>query len=339
MRYSLLNLFRFFAAIIVVLFHFAYCIPPFDEGILNRLIGNGHFAVTFFFVLSGFVMVLSNQKTNLKLYTEKIRFWKKRAIRLLPLYYLAILMYVIFTLGVKNPIDWKEMLLNIIGVHAWDLNPQPLINPPSWSLSAEFFFYLLTPPLLLFSQSRSIKKNIFIAILVWLITVIAFVFFMQYHQRDLPFNFFPLLHLSTFFIGITTGNIWIAIGHNISYNKQYFLLFLIMCLTLFCVFNTGFFHKKHIALFAPIFAVIIFITVLFEKDNQVKFPNQFFDFLGDLSYPIYILHWPFLTYFNYFFQDANTLTWLLKYLCGLVAFSILLHFTTERFFKKFYKTI
>ena len=339
MRYSLLNLFRFFAAITVVMFHFAYSIPPFDEGLLNRLIGNGHFAVTFFFVLSGFVMVLSNQKSNLKLYSEKIRFWKKRAIRLLPLYYLAIIMYVLFTLGVNKPIDWKEMLLNVIGVHAWDLNPHPEINPPSWSLSAEFFFYLLTPTLLLFSKSISIKKNIFIAVIVWLITVISFVFFMQYHQRDLPFNFFPLWHLSTFFIGITTAHIWIALNDEISYNKHYFLLFFIMCLTLFCTFNTGFFHKKHIALFAPIFAIIIFIAVLFEKDNKVKLPNQFFDFLGDLSYPIYILHWPFLIYFNYFFQDVNTMVWLVKYLCGLVAFSILLNFTIERFFKKLYKTI
>lgn len=339
MRYSLLNLFRFFAAITVVMFHFAYSIPPFDEGLLNRLIGNGHFAVTFFFVLSGFVMVLSNQKSNLKLYSEKIRFWKKRAIRLLPLYYLAIIMYVLFTLGVNKPIDWKEMLLNVIGVHAWDLNPHPEINPPSWSLSAEFFFYLLTPTLLLFSKSISIKKNIFIAVIVWLITVISFVFFMQYHQRDLPFNFFPLWHLSTFFIGITTAHIWIALNDKISYNKHYFLLFFIMCLTLFCTFNTGFFHKKHIALFAPIFAIIIFIAVLFEKDNKVKLPNQFFDFLGDLSYPIYILHWPFLIYFNYFFQDVNTMVWLVKYLCGLVAFSILLNFTIERFFKKLYKTI
>lgn len=339
MRYSLLNLFRFFAAITVVMFHFAYSIPPFDEGLLNRLIGNGHFAVTFFFVLSGFVMVLSNQKSNLKLYSEKIRFWKKRAIRLLPLYYLAIIMYVLFALGVNKPIDWKEMLLNVIGVHAWDLNPHPEINPPSWSLSAEFFFYLLTPTLLLFSKSISIKKNIFIAVIVWLITVISFVFFMQYHQRDLPFNFFPLWHLSTFFIGITTAHIWIALNDKISYNKHYFLLFFIMCLTLFCTFNTGFFHKKHIALFAPIFAIIIFIAVLFEKDNKVKLPNQFFDFLGDLSYPIYILHWPFLIYFNYFFQDVNTMVWLVKYLCGLVAFSILLNFTIERFFKKLYKTI
>ncbi len=339
MRYSLLNLFRFFAAITVVMFHFAYSIPPFDEGLLNRLIGNGHFAVTFFFVLSGFVMVLSNQKSNLKLYSEKIRFWKKRAIRLLPLYYLAIIMYVLFALGVNKPIDWKEMLLNVIGVHAWDLNPHPEINPPSWSLSAEFFFYLLTPTLLLFSKSISIKKNIFIAVIVWLITVISFVFFMQYHQRDLPFNFFPLWHLSTFFIGITTAHIWIALKDKISYNKHYFLLFFIMCLTLFCTFNTGFFHKKHIALFAPIFAIIIFIAVLFEKDNKVKLPNQFFDFLGDLSYPIYILHWPFLIYFNYFFQDVNTMVWLVKYLCGLVAFSILLNFTIERFFKKLYKTI
>ena len=339
MRYSLLNLFRFFAAITVVMFHFAYSIPPFDEGLLNRLIGNGHFAVTFFFVLSGFVMVLSNQKSNLNLYSGKVRFWKKRAIRLLPLYYLGIIMYVIFTLGVNKPIDWKEMLLNVIGVHAWDLNPHPEINPPSWSLSAEFFFYLLTPTLLLFSKSISIKKNIFIAVIVWLITVISFVFFMQYHQRDLPFNFFPLWHLSTFFIGITTAHIWIALNDKISYNKHYFLLFFIMCLTLFCTFNTGFFHKKHIALFAPIFAIIIFIAVLFEKDNKVKLPNQFFDFLGDLSYPIYILHWPFLIYFNYFFQDVNTMVWLVKYLCGLVAFSILLNFTIERFFKKLYKTI
>ena len=77
MQYSLLNLLRFFAAFLVVFHHFAYSTPPFDKGILNNIVGNGHFAVTFFFVLSGFVMALSNDKVNFGDAKQKKGFGKR----------------------------------------------------------------------------------------------------------------------------------------------------------------------------------------------------------------------------------------------------------------------
>lgn len=340
MQYSLLNLFRFLAAYLVVLHHFAYRIPPFDEGFLNNFIGNGHFAVTFFFVLSGFVMVISNQKTTFINSSEKIRFWKKRAIRLLPLYYFAILLFILFQLGVNWPIKKLELILNLFGLQAWSLNAYAELNPPAWSLSVEFLFYFLTPFILLYLSKIKLRSSVILTGIIWFVTIVVFVMLMlSYGDEKLNFNFFPLIHISTFLIGIITGKIWLKDRDQIKFNNNHRVLLLVIVATLVCTFNTTYFHGKHIALFAPMFAILIYLFTLFERSVNIKLPSKTFNFLGDLSYPIYILHWPFIKYFHYYIGDGNNMEWLLKYSVGLIFFCVIVNLTIDRYFKKWYKRI
>ncbi|WP_159942547.1 acyltransferase family protein [Nocardiopsis sp. FR6] len=109
-------------------------------------------AVSFFFVLSGFVLTWSARPGE-----APGVFWRRRFFRIVPSHaaaWLAMLILLAATTmssapgfvpeGVPSPVP---ALANLLLVHTWIVDPSFLysMNPPSWSLSVELFFYFLFP--------------------------------------------------------------------------------------------------------------------------------------------------------------------------------------------------
>ena len=99
----------------------------------NRLMG-------FFFTLSGFVImhVYAGRVTTISEYGDYL---KKRLARMYPLHIATFLMAPFFV-GLYFP---DSILPNVLLIHAWDATKHLSFNYPSWSVSAEFFVYLLFP--------------------------------------------------------------------------------------------------------------------------------------------------------------------------------------------------
>ena len=151
-RIYTLDTFRFFAASFVVLRHYN---SDFRLGLENWIerIGNLDLFVDFFFILSGFVISLT--------YFEKINCWSdyrkfigKRLARIYPLHFVTLffvagLAIIAGLTGnvINNPevYQWKAFVPNLLLVHAWGTLKNSSFNVPSWSLSAEWFVYLLFP--------------------------------------------------------------------------------------------------------------------------------------------------------------------------------------------------
>ena len=66
---------------------------------------------------------------------------KKRLARMYPLHIATFLMAPFFA-GLYFP---DSILPNVLLIHAWDVTKHLSLNYPSWSVSAEFFVYLLFP--------------------------------------------------------------------------------------------------------------------------------------------------------------------------------------------------
>jgi peptidoglycan/LPS O-acetylase OafA/YrhL len=101
--------------------------------------------VSFFFVLSGFILTYSYPR--LESWAEVRRFWIFRIARVWPAHAVtAVAVIIIFSL----PIDFK-IIANLTMIQAW-VPSSPWYfsyNPVSWSISTEFFFYLLFPLLIM----------------------------------------------------------------------------------------------------------------------------------------------------------------------------------------------
>ncbi|QMU68420.1 acyltransferase [Streptacidiphilus sp. P02-A3a] len=138
---------RFWAALLVVFYHLSREYHPLP--LLSPLVWYGRDGVTFFFVLSGFVLAWSGGDRV----PARVLYWRRFA-RIWPLHLLAtgLALAVTALLGAALPVTaalWSLPLLQ-----AWSPAEVYGGNPAAWSLSAEAWFYLLTPALLRFLRRR-----------------------------------------------------------------------------------------------------------------------------------------------------------------------------------------
>ncbi|WP_406011028.1 acyltransferase [Streptomyces sp. NBC_00637] len=136
---------RFFAAFLVFLFHLslldAYSTSGQGHGPFASALKNGGWAgVTFFFILSGFVLAWSARDND----TTRA-FWGRRLAKVYPnhvvTFFFALAMYAYASA------TWGRGVPNFLLLQAWIPKADVFfsVNNPSWSLSCELLFYLLFP--------------------------------------------------------------------------------------------------------------------------------------------------------------------------------------------------
>lgn len=99
MRIDQLTFTRFIAAILMAIFHFEKESPLFNNSYLDFIIRKANIGVSYFFVLSGFVMIIaySNQK---KIYWKT--YLKNRFARIYPIYFSSLLLVLFGQFFIKK---------------------------------------------------------------------------------------------------------------------------------------------------------------------------------------------------------------------------------------------
>ncbi|MBS1703181.1 MAG: acyltransferase, partial [Armatimonadetes bacterium] len=82
---------RFFAAFIVVCYHYNDELKPYLPQILKNVVDHGYVGVSFFFLLSGFILAANYYDRLLTKKVSKKDFWWARFSRIYPVYILSIL--------------------------------------------------------------------------------------------------------------------------------------------------------------------------------------------------------------------------------------------------------
>jgi peptidoglycan/LPS O-acetylase OafA/YrhL len=141
---------RGFAALLIVLHH-AYLQVRDERGgylyagtPLHLLFVNLDAAVTWFFVLSGFLMFLPFARAALAQRSPipVRRFLIRRALRILPVYYVAILLFWSWQFF-RRGASWRDLAQHLTFTHVFDRTNFYGIVDPAWSLGIEGLFYLL----------------------------------------------------------------------------------------------------------------------------------------------------------------------------------------------------
>lgn len=151
---------RFPAALLVFVFHSALPYPEVrflqsDASANNYYRGvaqTGGLGVTFFFVLSGFVLTWSARSSD----TARA-FWRRRYVKIVPNYVVAWALAMVLIAGTTTA-AWRAAL-NLFMLQVWipDFPTNFSVNPPGWSLAAEAVFYLAFP--LLYLGARRIAPG------------------------------------------------------------------------------------------------------------------------------------------------------------------------------------
>ncbi|MEU1408774.1 acyltransferase [Streptomyces sp. NPDC005728] len=108
--------------------------------------GAGASGVSFFFVLSGFVLTWSARPRD-----SALAFWRRRIARIYPVHLvtLAVALVMAYTLAHQARPTPKQALANVLLLHSWWQPWWQTLNPVSWSLACEAFFYAAFPLLIL----------------------------------------------------------------------------------------------------------------------------------------------------------------------------------------------
>jgi peptidoglycan/LPS O-acetylase OafA/YrhL len=155
-----LTAFRILAALPVVFCHYLAMGVPSGVTRAARYSEEGVCALTFFFMLSGFILAYNYRTQFVTLDRRRVwNFWVLRWARLYPVHVLTFVMSFGCVIIVDHfrtghvQATWKAVV-NLTFTHAFVPNPSWVwFNPVSWSLSVEAFFYL-TFPLWLWVLSR-----------------------------------------------------------------------------------------------------------------------------------------------------------------------------------------
>ncbi|WP_078568622.1 acyltransferase family protein [Streptomyces auratus] len=139
---------RFPAALMVFLFHLSLPAHWLMAGDANttlfaRLVEQaGGVGVTFFFVLSGFVLTWSAREGD-----PQKSFWRRRYVKIVPNYLVAWALAMLLIAAGTAP--WRSVVTFFM-LQSWvpDYDTNFSVNSPGWSLSTEVFFYLCFPMLL-----------------------------------------------------------------------------------------------------------------------------------------------------------------------------------------------
>ncbi|MFZ8200621.1 acyltransferase family protein [Alteromonas portus] len=296
---------RALAVLSVVIYH----ISPFH-------LPGGFIGVDIFFVISGYLIIGQIYKKLLDSNFDLKKFYIKRFQRLFPAFFVTTLVTTIFALFFFLPGEFNNYSKSLISAFLYisnfyfygksgyfdtELQNSPLLH--TWSLSVEEQFYAIMPGLLLLSYKYLKNKAL---LMLALIGVISFVLCFYFSQININFAFFsPFTRFWQFIVG---GFVAIFIGQNVRQGKSSELLSIFSLVTLVCCF----FLMSHddfpgLKAVIPTFATAILLA--FSKSSQFTYkllttsPARFF---GDISYSLYLWHWPVFIFYSLYFETELT---------------------------------
>lgn len=343
-HYEILDGLRGVAAVIVVFFHL---LEAHASGPLNQVINHGYLAVDFFFVLSGFVIGYAYDDRWGKMTLKD--FFRRRLIRLQPMVVMGMFIGAVFFFfgsedmfpGIDKVSVWKLLLIFVIGstllpvppsmeIRGWgEMHP---LNGPAWSLFFEYIANIL--------YALVIRR--FSKFLLTLLVVIAGAVLLHYALTNpigglaggwkldgpqLRVGFTRLMY--PFFAGLLISRLGFCI--RIKYAFEVCSLLLLVALAFPRLGGEEHFWMN--GLYEALCVIVLF-PVIVAMGAGGKLSGSFFskgcNFLGKISYPLYITHYPVI-YLYWNWVTPRHLSWwqvwpatlLIALFCVMMAYACL----------------
>ncbi len=290
-----IQIFRGLAVILVFFYHLN--LPGFE---------NGYFGVDIFFVISGFLMGKLYQKQSI------FDFYKARFSRLFPPYIIIIISVLLIYFQLTVSSDFSQLveqsvfsIFYLSNFHFWKMGSyfnQIQFNPllHFWSLSIEIQFYLVVPLLFpLLQKSRVIFICLFGA------SFLLSIFLLGISPKT-SFYMFPA-RFWEFLIG--AGIAWLPSASNLKFKEKY--IYLLRIFAVFLMLGTLFllpvqpdktdYLIGHPGLPCILITISFGLIIYFGIGRRIEenIIGNLLIFLGNISYSIYLVHFPLIIILNY----------------------------------------
>ena len=299
-RLDQLTFTRFVAAFSVLLFHGGNQVFPFYLFPLDPLLTSGKTAVSYFFVLSGFVMALVYHRPDRRF--DLRGFWTARFSRIYPVYLLAFVLTCVYYIEIISKVKSPKIWANLLLYQAWIPSYSQSYNMAAWSLSVEAFFYILFPLVALVLRQLPVRRVIALSIGFWVLSTVihSLLYFRLMPGAELLLDYFPLFHLSAFLLGVAGGVWYLSEASQQQTGPKISLGLLLLGLSLISLAMIGYKVSPRlysgltldVGLLAPFFLVVILALAMDNSRLSGWLSGPAMVLLGDASYALYILHVP-----------------------------------------------
>ncbi len=284
---------RAIAVLSVVLFH----LFP------NRLPG-GFIGVDVFFVISGYLITQIIYSDLLKNQFSFQQFYIRRIKRIFPSLIVTLIITTILGYHFLNPDLFSKLgkhitsssffysnftLLNEINYFDQNSKYKPLLH--IWSLAIEEQFYLFWP-ILLFASYKLFRKKIILVLSV--LAGISLYYCIQTSNSNVSLAYY-----------MPQSRMWeLAIGGIVSFknnsnrvtNPVFSLMGLVLIIFSFFIINEKSIFPGSIALLPVVGTYLVLISNGNHVFNTKLLGNKILVWIGLISYPIYLLHWPLISF-------------------------------------------
>ncbi|MBK9140857.1 MAG: acyltransferase [Candidatus Melainabacteria bacterium] len=319
---------RFFAAMMVVCLHLSNVFPAIATLSSQLCLFQG---VSFFFVLSGFILFYSYQRFDTQ--RDILFFWCKRIARLWPLHlttFLARFTFLPTAFIFPGPApSWIVAVANLCLLNAWIPHREFYLsyNSPSWSISTELFFYLAMPGLIpIFRKSRFLLLALATSTLLVTLSLGNAVpsdssFDSAYAANGLAYVN-PFSRLLEFTLGMCIADIHLRMNGvwDWSRTRASIIEALVISILFIAIFSTlpitnllapftgaaGQIWISTVGVTLLPFTLVILVTS-FQRGAISQFlASKVLVFLGEISFAIYLVHAPLIELWDRFVPRIET---------------------------------
>ncbi|GAA0907106.1 acyltransferase family protein [Virgisporangium aurantiacum] len=280
---------RWIAAFMVFGFHISV-VGLVDTGsagaVLRRVFGQGAVGVSFFFILSGFVLAWSARAGD----TPR-RFWQRRFAKIYPNHFVTWVPALAVAILAGTTITAPIVFTNLFLVHAWvpDIDVFYGMNSVSWSLACEAFFYLMFP--VVFAGLRRLPERalwpstVATMAVIWLIPVAVRVLPEDLHYWAIWV--FPVSRLPEFVLGILLARV-VRAGRWPNVGTAPFVVLAVAAYIASAWLPFGFRIVAGTAI--PLALLIAAVAVADVQERPFPLRTRWAVWLGEVSYAFYLLH-------------------------------------------------
>ncbi len=359
-RLAVLTSMRFLAAALVVVFHISHRAPVMEHlpRLLRSSVESGFVWVSFFFILSGFILAYQYGHRVGTPRFDLGQFWLARLARIYPGHLLgftlvAALLSIKAWNGGYPPGGGGVRILDILATlglaHAWVPPFALTFNFPSWSISVEACFYLLFPLLAVVSNRLPVRRFLGLACLLYAASVLGHLAYCAWtphgwlghdwaHEggRNL-IKFLPVVRLPEFVLGVAAGRLFAArreLGLTEPLGRWLARFAALLVLIGLCAGDripTAMMHNVALAL--PFAALILALALSPSGSFGPWLSHPALVALGDASYSLYILQVPVIWLFvqRVAWLNATGLPFALAYRAAILATATVLALASHRY--------
>ncbi len=294
---------RCFAALNIVFFHYS---NPQWFGPFGPIVDRGYISVSFFLLLSGFILTYN--------YAERARqgkfsarsFWLARFSRLYPVYFFSLLIsagMLVQEFHAQTHLKFAAgLVLTPLLLQGWHPILSTFWNTPAWTMSTEAFFYLLFPWLVTLRRPRRHLGLLLLMLGLWTLGLVLPLLYVHFNPDGdahigrysagiwlRALKYMPVQHLPSFLFGMS-----LAFLHELipPQSRKRLAVGIVAFAALYVVLYFGDrlpYVLLHDGLLMPLFAGVVLCLAGVNPVARL-FGILPFIAIGEASYCLYLLH-------------------------------------------------